>query len=303
MMTNQLLKFLGACFFILLLPLYYVQAAVIINEILPNPAGNDKGNPTGEFVEIHNNGTSPIDISNWSLKDDKDQVFSNIPSGTIITSGNYLIFHPTKSILNNGGDSVRLYNVSGNLIETITYPTSSDGKSYSRLNADWDWSQPSPGQANQNSSSNQIVNDNDTSPNNANSPNQSSGYTQNINSEPNEDQTPILISQSKTPDPMPSSPIIKPLPQEEPINEMEPTTPSPKNQIVSDLNAPSENISPEINSAASSPKPQPKNLNTQTASVKNTEQTNIISLPIAIIIALLAAILGLIIDNRFRKNK
>ena len=41
---------------------------VCLNEALPNPNGYDNDTwPNGEWMEIYNSGTTPVDVLNWQL--------------------------------------------------------------------------------------------------------------------------------------------------------------------------------------------------------------------------------------------
>lgn len=46
-----------------------VPAQVVIDEVLPDPEGNDR---SGEWVELHNRGLREMDLTGWSLGDDAD---------------------------------------------------------------------------------------------------------------------------------------------------------------------------------------------------------------------------------------
>ena len=42
---------------------------ICINEVIPNPAGQDNGTyPNGEWFELTNGGTSDVDLSSWSVQ-------------------------------------------------------------------------------------------------------------------------------------------------------------------------------------------------------------------------------------------
>jgi hypothetical protein len=63
---------------------------VIINEVAYHPPDGPGGadNTEGEFIELHNVTTNPIDLSGWVLKDAADFVF---PTGTTIRPGEYML--------------------------------------------------------------------------------------------------------------------------------------------------------------------------------------------------------------------
>ncbi len=128
-----------------------------INEILPNPIGPD--NET-EFIELINLSDKSIDLSNWVLDDcESGSSPYQIPEGTSIQPNEYLVFYraDTKIILNNqGGDKVRLLDSKGNLIDEISYKENApEGKSYSKLEENWIWTNPTPGKVNETKKENQ----------------------------------------------------------------------------------------------------------------------------------------------------
>lgn len=117
---------------------------VVINELLPNPADHDvnhdqvQSNREDEFVEIVNNESSDIDISNWTISDAKNVSYT-FPSGTIISadraiivfgggkpSGNFggaAIFTSDGLSLNNGSDTITLRDQNNNQIDRVDYGT------------------------------------------------------------------------------------------------------------------------------------------------------------------------------------
>jgi hypothetical protein len=58
---------------------------VVINEIMFDPISNDADD---EYIELHNRGTNAMDLSGWRIR---DAVSFNIPDGTVIPPGGYLV--------------------------------------------------------------------------------------------------------------------------------------------------------------------------------------------------------------------
>jgi hypothetical protein len=58
---------------------------VVINEIMFDPISND---PDDEYIELHNRGTNAVDLGGWRIR---DAVSFNIPDGTVISAGGYLV--------------------------------------------------------------------------------------------------------------------------------------------------------------------------------------------------------------------
>ncbi|MBI4652866.1 lamin tail domain-containing protein [Candidatus Kuenenbacteria bacterium] len=127
-------------------PVYSNQ--IIINEILPDPKGND----TEEWIEFFNQGDQDINLTNWILDDDENGSAKYIiPLNTIILKQGYLIFKrkQTGIILNNDKDRARLFDPNNQLKSEIFYQNAKSGQSYSRMeNGKWEWVNPSPGAIN-----------------------------------------------------------------------------------------------------------------------------------------------------------
>lgn len=110
---------------------------VVINEIYPNPSGG--GSETAEFIELYNRSAAQIDISGWWL-DDIESIGSSpfqIPAGTLINAGGFLAFQKggaggTGIALNNDGDTARLLNSELVLVDSYSYITTTESKSYDR---------------------------------------------------------------------------------------------------------------------------------------------------------------------------
>ena len=134
------------------------RAQVVINEIHYHPveiatfdsAGNPIFSGTGlpadltddvhEFIEIYNAGASAVDLSGWKFSTGVDFTF---PPGESIAAGGYRVIakNPARiqtvyavtgvlgpfangSKLSNGGDSIRLQNGSGTVIDEVSYSSS-----------------------------------------------------------------------------------------------------------------------------------------------------------------------------------
>ncbi len=123
-----------------------VYGALVINEIMYHPASE---NEDEEYIEIHNSGAVPIDLSGWTLGGGVDYAFA---AGVNVSEGGYLVVanspaqfasrYPSvpaavvggySGRLGNGGDTVRLINPSGQDIDRVTYedgglwPAAADG--------------------------------------------------------------------------------------------------------------------------------------------------------------------------------
>ena len=131
------------------------QEKIIINEMMFNPAGNDRGDWTeGEWLELYNTGLLPVDVNQWIITDavgntrilstlNCDTNHDFIDSGeTIIPAQGYLVVYlPGSPILNNTGDTIVLKNDQAQLIDEVIYPGSSvENNTYARIpNASETW--------------------------------------------------------------------------------------------------------------------------------------------------------------------
>jgi hypothetical protein len=141
---------------------------ILINEWLPNPAGNDA---QGEWVELFNSGSSSVSLDGWIIKTGggstslttgtrKYNLRGTIGAGgsTQLTTSEYLILKrtDTKLVLRNTDEKLFLYDAKGNLIDQSGFLGSApEGKSFSRigynpenLTQQFAWSEPTPGAAN-----------------------------------------------------------------------------------------------------------------------------------------------------------
>jgi hypothetical protein len=112
---------------------------IVINELMPNPIGTDRGNET---MELYNCGDESVDIGGWVLKNE-DGATHNIPAGTTIEPYGYYL--TTKIQLDNGGGQVLLYHNGEEVDSSIEYTHSTEGISWQRridgrdTDSDGDW--------------------------------------------------------------------------------------------------------------------------------------------------------------------
>ncbi len=130
-------------------PIVY-PLGIVINEILPSPAGLDK---EGEWIEIFNQNNFEVDLSFWQITDVVGRTNTyTFPEGTSIGPQSFLVlFRPTTEItLNNAGDGLKLIQPNGNLIDSITFDEKApQNQSFNRIESEWVWSSIlTPGSAN-----------------------------------------------------------------------------------------------------------------------------------------------------------
>lgn len=133
---------LSLCLFILLL-INFVSAEVVINEFLADSnASTDK---EGEWIELYNNGTSSVNLNDWNISEiQKNFTITDITIGSrefVLFVYNFTIFNESfpnvnasgspkiveygpfaKTLsLNDAGDTINLYNNSGDIANNYTY--------------------------------------------------------------------------------------------------------------------------------------------------------------------------------------
>jgi hypothetical protein len=141
---------------------------ILINEWLPNPAGNEA---KGEFVELFNNGDTAANISGWALKASGKKIYFLRGRTQSIAPHGYLLLKrsDTKLALKNSNETLLLYDATGHLADQSSFlGQAASGKSFSRvyypnssgssatvdsLNAlaipqSFAWGMPTPGAAN-----------------------------------------------------------------------------------------------------------------------------------------------------------
>lgn len=110
-------------------PVVYKNLNIVINEVLPNPVGQDEN---VEFIELYNAGEFFVDLVGWKLKDTKN---TYTITKSQIGSGEYIAFLGaiTGISLNNSGDEqIELVSPGGTIVSTLMYKDALEGKSYAR---------------------------------------------------------------------------------------------------------------------------------------------------------------------------
>jgi hypothetical protein len=123
---------------------------VIVTEIQYHPAAAQEG---GDWIELHNRGGEAVDLTGWILRDENDDHEFILPEATL-APGDYLVLaedadrferaYPVVAnvmgdvgfALDNGGDSIRLFDPTGRPQLNLTYedappwPVEADGAGY-----------------------------------------------------------------------------------------------------------------------------------------------------------------------------
>ncbi|MFA6198305.1 MAG: lamin tail domain-containing protein [Patescibacteria group bacterium] len=133
--------------------------SIIINEVLPNPTGDDLAE---EFIELYNNAADRVDLAGWKLSDTgKSYTIGNGLDSTVVEPNGYFVVPRRVSgiaLNNTTTETVRLFTPDDTLINEITYPVPApEGQSYGRINTDWQWCPtPTPGLANTTAGSDEL---------------------------------------------------------------------------------------------------------------------------------------------------
>lgn len=127
----------------------YENRLLVINELLPNPAGVDKGL---EYIELYNPFDEPISLDGYQLRVGKllDKSYK-MPLDQVILPGGYLVI--TNAMLPftllNTGSSLQLVTPAGTLGQPVSYAQPTDDMSWSLIGGVWSYSnQKTPGDAN-----------------------------------------------------------------------------------------------------------------------------------------------------------
>src|SRR3989338_9261037 len=124
----------------------FVSADVLINEFL---ADGPAPEPNSEWVELFNNGSSAISLNNWNITEQgaSSNLTLNISipaNGFIILVNNFTVFNSTFPNLNSTGlvieygevvpsfqlantkGNITLYNSSGDLVNNVSYSSTTE---------------------------------------------------------------------------------------------------------------------------------------------------------------------------------
>lgn len=106
-------------FLILLLSLFLVPKIYALDPIIK--ISNFSSNSSPEWVELNNTSENTINLDNWQIKD-----ANNISTDDLIISGclspfSYQTFYHDPGWLNDGGDTINLYDNLNNLVDQLIY--------------------------------------------------------------------------------------------------------------------------------------------------------------------------------------
>lgn len=127
----KIVLFLIFFFFIIPSKTYAANSDIVINEVLPDPDGSDDT----EFIELYNKGGETVTVTGWKLTDTNGSTDIYMLPENTISAGGYKAFakSATGISLNNDADGVILKDSSDQQIDSMSFNSTSSGKSWSRI--------------------------------------------------------------------------------------------------------------------------------------------------------------------------
>ena len=146
----------SACAALALLCAAPAWADVVINEIETNPPGNDSDGPL-EWVELYNPGPADADVGGWQIASSGGEALV-LPPGASVGAGGYAAFSHGPLWFLNRGDSARLLDAAGQLVDAtplvadvrndeMTWQRTADGLDTDSAD-DWEAGAPTWGESN-----------------------------------------------------------------------------------------------------------------------------------------------------------
>ena len=91
-----------------------IAPSALVGSLFINEVESNQGVP-GDWIELFNAGSEPVDLGNFLFKDNDDTRTSRIPEGTIIQPGAFLVLEEEREFTYGLGaaDAVRLYGADG----------------------------------------------------------------------------------------------------------------------------------------------------------------------------------------------
>jgi micrococcal nuclease len=103
-------------------------------DVSPDAPGDDRENLNGETVRIRNEGSTPLDLSGWTVRDEADHVYT-FPEGTTLAPGATLTLHTgsgtdgdgdrywgrSSPVWNNDGDTAVVSDAGGRVVARQRY--------------------------------------------------------------------------------------------------------------------------------------------------------------------------------------
>lgn len=120
-----------------------VLLTLYISEFLPNPQGNDYGQ---EFIELYNYGDEEINLESFILEIGSKRIKLK---GVIEPQEYFVITNENYSFnIRNQGEKLTLYYKEQKIFSIDYQGKAPEGKSFSRFNENWQFTEPTPGNEN-----------------------------------------------------------------------------------------------------------------------------------------------------------
>ncbi len=134
---------------------------IIVNEVFPNPKGDDS---QGEFIELKNIGATDIDLTGWKIGDASSKRYtvkaSDFTSIILKPKEFFVLYRKMTGIAlnNSGAESVKIFSPDSALVHSIEYSgAATEDESFARETENYFWtSTPTPGKENIITRKNQI---------------------------------------------------------------------------------------------------------------------------------------------------
>lgn len=114
------------------------DADVVILDLRPDAPGRDDFNPNGEWIEIANLGSSPVDLTGWGIRDESTRHRFEFPDGFVLAADDVvrigsgcewddnddnvdIFWCAWDPVWNNGGDTAFLVDASGRFVDEWGY--------------------------------------------------------------------------------------------------------------------------------------------------------------------------------------
>jgi hypothetical protein len=110
-----------------------------INEVLPNPEGDEKE----EYIEFYNSSKENIDLENWIIRDSSKSGKYEFSIGNIVPALGYFVVYKKDykiSLNNSGTETLTLYSPDEKVVSNLAYQSAKEGVSYNYSKDGWRWS-------------------------------------------------------------------------------------------------------------------------------------------------------------------